>query len=37
MAVKLIEGKKVSVADKRLYTHVTFSRLRRINLKLRGR
>jgi hypothetical protein len=37
MAVKLIEGKTLPKKDTKLYTHVTLTRLKRINLKLRGR
>jgi hypothetical protein len=35
MAVKLIEGKKLPKPDIRLYTHITQTRLKRINLKRR--
>jgi hypothetical protein len=37
MAVKYIEGKVLPKKDTKLYTHITLTRLRRINLKRRGR
>jgi hypothetical protein len=35
MAVKLIQGKTLPLPDKKLYTHITQTRLKRINLKRR--